>query len=164
MKSTRHSSWSTAFAIAAMLGCEKTPQEVFVPATAQKVKLVVTASTTHLAAGDSAVFSAERWNTGEWKKVSTKELSADQCWMVNPPESFEEEVADNLRWEISPREGVRLNAGFRSDHTREVIFEKPGIYVVRSSSKVPCRPNFVAEGKPITMVVSEAIHQGETER
>lgn len=162
--SMRLLSWPATFGVIGIMGCVNAPQEVYVPATEQNVKLLVSISTTHLSTGESATLKVERWNIGEWKRVSKKELSPDRCWLVNPPEAHEEEAADNLRWEVSPREGVRFNTNFRSDHTREVVFEKAGTYVLKSSSTVWCRPNVVAEGRPITIVFTEARHRGETER
>ena len=73
--------------------------------------------------------------------------------MRTPPSDHEEEVSDNLRWIARPSKGARFNVKPRADHTREVIFEEPGIFVLESSSKVWCRPEQEAKGKPIRILV-----------
>lgn len=144
-------------AFASVLGlsaCDNRPREVYVPVEEPQVELMVAASTTEASVGEPVMLYAERWNRGEWELVERKDLDAEQCWLRHPPEPYEKEVADNLRWEALPAEGVRFNVGVRSDHARKVIFEEPGRYTLSATSKIWCRPDQREDGEPIRISVT----------
>lgn len=134
--------------------CDNGPRDVYVPLTEPEVELMVRASATEVSVGEPVTLYAERWNHGEWKLVERKQLTSEQCWLRHPPQYHEKEVSDNLRWEAVPSEGVRFNVDVRSNHTRKVIFEEPGTFMLESSSKVWCRPDKEEEGAAIKVVVS----------
>jgi hypothetical protein len=124
--------------IISLSACDTDPREVYIPSTKQSVELEVRSSAVEVLVGEPVVLYAERWNHGEWKLVEKKDLDSEQCWMRNPPSNHEKEVSDNLRWIASPSKGARFNLKPRADHTREVIFEEPGIFILESSSSIWC--------------------------
>jgi len=137
-----------------LFACDNDPREVYVPLTEPEVELLVSASSVETSVGEPVVLYAERWQRGEWKLVKKRDLTNEDCWMRRPPANHTSEVSDNLRWVALPSSGARFNTNLRSDHTREVVFEKPGTYILESSSKIWCRPEQVAKGKPIRILVS----------
>ena len=144
------------FVLVSVLGlaaCDSDPQEVYVPVTEPEVELVVSASATEVSVGEPVVLFAERRNHGDWKQVKRRELARERCWLRSPPPENEKEVADNLRWESLPSKGARFNTNIRTDHTREVVFAEPGIFILESSSSIWCRPEKTAKGKPIKILV-----------
>ena len=145
----------------ALLGCDRTPRVVYVPASAQSVELDVRASATEVSVGDAVVLRAIRWNRGEWEKTRKRELAPDDCWMQRPPPEREAEVAANLQWTVAPGSGFRFNIEPRADHAREVVFERPGTFVLKPSSAIWCGSG-EATGRPIRIVVRESA--GEVER
>ncbi len=173
-RSLRPSGWPSmgvapkrAIVLVALLGlsaCDQAPREVYVPESEPQVELAVRASGLEVSVGEPVVLHAERWNRGEWRLVERSELDSGQCWLKHPPESHEEEVADNLRWEATPSAGVRFNKTPRSDHSRSVVFEQPGRFVLHSSSRIWCRPGQEAEGRPITIVVRDGNDQASISR
>lgn len=160
-----HVSPKHIFILASMLGlpsCETGPREVFVPLTEPAVELVVRASASEVLVGEPVVLYAERRNWGEWKLVEKKQMAREQCWLRHPPPNQEKEVSDNLRWDALPSKSARFNTTFRGDHTREVIFGEPGTFILESSSKIPCRPENEAKGKPIKIVVRSDTARAKT--
>jgi hypothetical protein len=133
--------------------CDVDPREVYVPLTEPEVELVVRTSATEVSIGEPVVLYAERWSRGEWKLVEKKDLAKEQCWLRHPPENHEKEISDRLRWEAFPSKGVRFNTNFRADHTREVIFDEPGTFILDSSFKIWCRSEKVAKGDTIRILV-----------
>lgn len=76
---------------------------------------------------------------GPWVEIPGIELEAGQCWWGAAPPESEPEVADNVRWLVDPDSAAAVfNVQFRSDHTREVRFSKPGIYHLTAYSNVSC--------------------------
>lgn len=146
------------FAFASLLSlsaCDVGPREVYIPVTEPEVELAVRASAVEVSVGEPVVLYAERWSRGEWKLVERSDLTGEQCWLRHPPENHEKEVSDNLRWEAIPSKGVRFNTNARADHTRKVVFEEPGRFVLKSSSKIWCRPGKVAKGTRIKISVRD---------
>ncbi|HEX4998876.1 MAG TPA: hypothetical protein VFY29_11660 [Terriglobia bacterium] len=144
---------SAVLVAAVVSSCQSGPRLVYVPASEPEVTLFVAASATDISVGDAVTLHAERRYEGEWKQVEREKLTADQCWMVQPPSATEDEVADNLRWESNPPASAQFNTGFREDHTRQVVFQRPGTYVLNSTSTVWCRPEKRVHGQPITITV-----------
>ena len=139
--------------IISISACDADPREVYIPSTKQSVELKVRSSAVEVSVGEPVVLYAERWSHGEWKSVEKKDLDSEQCWMRNPPSNHEKEVSDNLRWIAIPSKGARFNLNPRADHTREVIFEEPGIFILEPSSSIWCVHGQVAKGKPIKIIV-----------
>lgn len=80
-----------------------------------------------------------RRNAGPWVEIPGIELKAGQCWWGSTPPEFEPEVADNVRWLVDPDSTAAVfNVQFRSDHTREVRFSRPGVYQLTAYSNVSC--------------------------
>jgi len=147
-----------------LLGCDTDPHDVFVPVTEPEVDLVIRASATEVLVGEPIVLHATRLNRGEWKLVKRNELAREQCWLRRPPPYREEEVSDNLRWTTYPSKNARFNVSLRTDHTREVVFEEPGTYILEPSSKIPCRPGTEVKGRIITIIVSSDVARTTTSR
>lgn len=144
------------FVLVSILGlpaCDSDPQEVYVPVTEPEVEIVVSASATEVSVGEPVVLFAVRRNLGMWKQIKRKELAREQCWLRRPPPEYEKEVSDNLRWEALPSKGAHFNTNIRSDHTREVLFVEPGMFILESRSRIPCHPGKDAKGKPIKIWV-----------
>jgi len=141
--------------VAVLLACQGEPRLVYVPSTEPEVELVVRVSATEVSVGEPVVLYAERRTGGEWKQVERKELANEQRWLGRPPPTQEQEVADNLHWEVLPPAGARFNTAFRADHTREVVFSEAGTFILESSSTIWCRPGKVARGQPIKIVVGD---------
>jgi len=152
---------ATAVALSA---CEAEPRLVYAPSTEPEVELLVRATANDVAVGEPVVLHAVRRNRGEWKRVERKDLAREQCWVRRPPPTDEEEVADNVRWEVRPPTGARFNTAFRPDHTREVVFSEAGTFTVESRSTIWCRPDKAARGQPIRIVVRKNQGQETTGR
>lgn len=150
--------------VAVLSACQGEPRLVYVPSTEPEVELVVRVSATEVSVGEPVVLYAERRTGGEWKQVERKELANEQCWLRRPPPTQEQEVADNLRWDVLPPAGARFNTAFRADHTREVVFLEAGTFTLESSSTIWCRPGKVARGQPIKIVVGDDKTGAKTSR
>lgn len=152
---------ATAFLSVAitLAACQDEPRVVYVPVTEPEVELLVRASATKVAVGESVILYAERSSRGKWKEVEKSSLDSDQCWMGRPPPDREPEVSDNLRWEALPAEHARFNTVYRNDRTREVVFSKEGAYTLESSTEIWCRPG-KARGKPIRILVRGKVGSG----
>ena len=131
--------------------CEKEPRLVYVPASPLEVELLVSASATEVTVGVPLVLHAERYYRGQWTEVERTSLPEGQCWLGRPPPQREPEVADNLDWKSSPNDPARFNVVYRQDRTREVVFSKPGKYVLNATSAVYC--GSPVRAKPITISV-----------
>jgi hypothetical protein len=125
--------------------CGSEPARVHVPDGPTAVRLVIAASATETTVGQPVVLHAERFDAGRWKEVDRAALPDGRCWLVRPPPAHEAEVADNVRWQVTPPGAARFNTAIRPDHTREVTFTRPGRYVVEATTAVWCGP---ATGAP----------------
>lgn len=142
--------------IACTSACQPEPRFVYVPVLPPEVTLFARASDIEATAGTALVLYAERQYRGQWKRVERKALPDGQCWVVRPPPERESEVADNLHWQVTPQESVHFNTGMRSNHTREVTFERAGTYVLSATTAVWCGPVGGVTAAPITINVHEA--------
>jgi hypothetical protein len=141
-----------ALLLVAAAACQDEPRLVYVPVSPPQVELLVSASATEVAANVPVVLRAERRYRGEWRQVERASLRDGQCWLGRPPPEREPEVADNLRWLASPDGSARFNVVYRTDRTREVVFEKPGSYVLQATSVVYCGDDVTARPMTISVV------------
>ena len=127
------------FLCSAIIGCTEKeyppPEFVYIAGESFQETVVLSASTNKVAVGKPIVLHATRSSNG-FVKVKHSTLPQNISWWRREPPAFEEEVADNLRWVVSPRGDAKFNIGFNSDHTREVVFSKPGKYQLVGYSAV----------------------------
>ena len=105
--------------------------------------------------GQEILLSASRKNHGGWIEVPRESLSPDDCWMVQPPDPFEEQVAGNVRWILTPPEHARFNLGLREDGKRSLVISEPGSYTLTATSSVWCGES-VASDNLIVLKISTA--------
>jgi hypothetical protein len=117
------------------------------------VQIVVWSWASEASVGEPVVLHGRRIYRGEWTQVARSSLKPEQCWLRRPPPAEEAGVADNLHWQVHPAGRWRFNAGLRTDHTREIVFDQPGRFMLESSSAVWCRPEKPAVGQPISIAV-----------
>ena len=140
----------SAFAI----GCKQQSPMVYVLDGPQKVTLTVSASATEVKAGETVVLHAQRRSVGKWKQIPRDQLTQGQCWLYTPPPELEEEVADNLEWEVNPENAVQFDTTFRMDHTRPVTMQMKGRVTLRPFTAVRCEKDRVEEGPAIRIQVT----------
>jgi hypothetical protein len=138
----------------AATGCEQRSPMVYVLDGPQDVTLTVSASATDVKAGETVVLHAKRRSVGKWKQIPRDQLAQGQCWLYTPPPEVEEEVADNLEWEVHPENAVRFDTTFRMDHTRMATMMQKGRITLRPLTAVRCEKDRVEEGRPIHIEVS----------
>ena len=141
-----------ALLLAGASACQDEPRLVYVPVSPPQVELLVSASATEVAVDVPVVLRAERRYRGAWQQVERASLRDGQCWLGRPPPEREPEVADNLHWQASPDGSARFNVAYRSDRTREVVFSKPGSFILRATSAVYCGDD--ATARPIAINVA----------
>jgi len=115
------------------------PDQVFVPGPSYSESLDVRTEqgdSARVTVGSPLVLHGRR-TSGPWIQVARSSLPPDACWMVSPPDPFEEEVAGNLRWTAHPTE-AEFNTDLRLDGTREVRFLRPGAYFLIAESSGWC--------------------------
>ena len=118
--------------------CNPEPQFVFVTETQSSASLNIGASSVSVSQGEEILLSASRENHGSWLEVPRKSLSADDCWMVEPPSPYEEQVAGNVKWILTPAENGTFNLGLRKDGKRSLVISEPGAYELIAISSVWC--------------------------
>lgn len=139
-------------AVVVLQGCDRTPEFVFILEAPQAVELAVSASARSIAVGEPVVLYAERKTKGSWRRIHSRELKPDQCWMAVIPPEQEAAVSDNLRWDVEPGGAAAFNTDFRPDHTRTVVLSKPGVFTFTPSTSVWCEPRSVT-GPPVQVEV-----------
>ena len=144
---------SSALSVLLIGGCEKEPEFVYILDAPQSVAISASSSLTKIQPGDEVVLHVRRSTTGRWRKIPMKERTKDQCRMVRVPPMSEDEVADNVRWTISPETSPRFNLEFRADHTRSLVLSEPGIYSLSASTGVWCEPGRSVTASPIGIEV-----------
>ena len=135
-------------------GCEQRSPMVYVLDGPQDVTLTVSASATEVKAGETVVLHAKRRSVGKWQQIPRDQLTQGQCWLYTPPPEVEEEVADNLEWEVHPENAVRFDTTFRMDHTRLATMMQKGRITLRPLTAVRCEKDRVEEGRPIHIEVT----------
>lgn len=125
--------------------CNSEPRTVFVPETESSSTLSIGVSSARASLSENILLSASRKNYGAWIEVPRTSLSPDACWMVQPPDSFEEQVAGNVRWVLSPPEHGEFNLGLREDGKRTLVISEPGTYSLTATSSVWCGESVASE-------------------
>ena len=122
-------------------GCDTEPLFVYVLEAPQAVELAISTSADKVRVDQPFVLKAERRTRGRWKRIAMRQRSPESCYMRRVPPEFEPEVADNLRWHVSPEGAARFNIDNRPDHTRLVVISRPGQYTLTASTSVWCERN-----------------------
>lgn len=141
-------------AAALLPGCERKPEFVFVLEAPQVVELAAWASTHRVAAGEPLILQARRTTSGTWKRIPSRDLKPDQCWMAVVPPEEETAVADNLQWVVEPDGAATFNTGTRSDRARTVSLSMPGAYTITPSTSVWCEPGRSVAAPPLRIEVT----------
>jgi len=150
----RHPRFLLALMAQALLAaCDRPPASVYVLEAPQSIELAASASAQTVKMGMPVVLHARRKTQGVWKRIPSKELKPEQCWIAAPPPTEELEVADNVRWRAEPAGAARFNIDFRSDRTREVNFAAPGVYTFVSSTGAWCEPSRQQSAAPVRVTV-----------
>ena len=140
----------SAFAI----GCKQQSPMVYVLDGPQEVTLKVSASATEVKAGETIVLHAQRRSVGKWQQIPRDQLTPGQCWVYTPPAELEEEVADNLDWQVEPENAMQFDVTFRMDHTRLATPRIKGRITLRPFTAVRCEKDRVEEGPAIRIEVT----------
>lgn len=135
-------------------GCGKQSPLVYVLESPQAMTLTPSASTSSVQQGETVVLHLERRTSGTWKQIPRDDLQPGQCWLYRPPPQREEEVADNVEWEVKPQNAVRFNTEFRMDHTRIATMMRKGSIELTPRSAVTCEKDRVVTGPSIRIQVS----------
>jgi hypothetical protein len=134
-------------------GCERPPPFVYVLQAPQSIELATSASASAVNVGGSLVLHARRTTSGVWKRIESKTLQSDQCWMAVVPPTNEPEVADNLLWRVEPSTGVTFNTNLRANRTREVTIDQPGTYTFSATTGAWCEAGRTVAAQSFTVVV-----------
>lgn len=134
-------------------GCDRLPETVYVPVGALQEEVEISVSSTSVLVSEKIVLHASRHYSGEWEAVKRNTLSGDDCWMTHPPPAREDEVADNIRWIVTPAGSAAFNVQPRPDHTRTLVFAKPGKYVLKARSATWCGAGLKVRPSEIVILV-----------
>jgi hypothetical protein len=135
-------------------GCKGQEPMVYVLASPQQVTLTPSASATRVKQGEQVVLHLQRRAVGQWQQIPRDQLTPGQCWLYTPPPEVEQEVADNVDWEVVPENAVRFEGTFRLDHTRIATMVRTGTIVLTPYSAVRCEKDRVVEGPALRIEVS----------
>jgi hypothetical protein len=133
----------------------RAPERVFVPGKAFHHSVEVRTKqgrTAIVRVGEWLSLSASR-STGPWVEVGRESLGPDGCWVAPPPSEVEAEVADNVTWSAEPKGGADFNLGLLPDHSRRVLFSRPGRVELRATSSTYCSAQ--ATSNALTVTVKE---------
>jgi hypothetical protein len=120
---------------------DSVPTYVYVPGDNVAEKITISASTMKVTTNTPIVLHASR-STNGYVKVKYAEVPKDVCWWEMQPPKFEKEVADNLRWYVTPDSSMQfIKREYKVEQTRRVEFTKPGVYSLYAESAVWCPPN-----------------------
>lgn len=132
--------------------CNREPLSVFIPENESTATLNISVSTVRAATGDEILLSASRKHHGDWVEVSRKSLAPDACWMVQPPDPVEDEVAGNVRWLLTPSNPGKFNLGLRADGKRTLVISETGSYTLTAASSVWCGEGVESENKVVLTI------------
>ncbi len=127
---------------------------VYVPGPSYSESLSITTEQgplARVAPGQRLTIHATR-RTGPWVAIRRDSLEQDTCWLVSAPPQHEPEVADNVRWFVDPNGPATFNLGMRSDRTRHVEFDTPGVYHLTAESASWCFEPFGADTLVVEVV------------
>jgi len=125
---------------------------VFIPENETSAILSIGVSTVRAATGEEILLSASRKNYGGWVEVPRKSLSPDDCWMVQPPDPDDEQVAGNVRWLLTPAGQGKFNLGLREDGKRALVISEPGTYTLTATSSVWCGESVASENRIVLTI------------
>jgi len=140
--------------LALTAGCKAKEPMVYVLASEQKVTLTPSASATKVKRGEQVQLHMQRRSVGQWKQIPRNQLTPGQCWLYTQPPELEEEVADNIEWQVTPELAVQFDATFRMDHTRMATMVRTGTIVLTPLSAVRCEKDRVVEGPKLKIEVT----------
>jgi hypothetical protein len=140
--------------LALTAGCKGQEPMVYVLASEQQVTLTPSASATKVKRGEQVQLHLQRRSVGQWKQIPRNQLTPGQCWLYTQPPELEEEVADNVEWQVSPELAVQFDATFRMDHTRIATMMRTGTIVLTPLSAVRCEKDRVVEGPALKIEVT----------
>ena len=135
--------------------CYSEPRSVFIPDNESSAILSIGANTVHAVEGEEILLSASRNNHGAWVEVPWENLSPDDCWMVQPPNPVEEEVAGNVRWLLTPSEHGKFNLGLRDDGKRTLVISEPGSYTLTATSSVWCGESVESKNRIVLTILPD---------
>lgn len=135
-------------------GCKQQSPMVYVLESPQDVTLTSSASATTVKQGESVELHVQRRATGKWKQIPRDQLTPGQCWLYTPPPQVEEDVADNVEWEVIPEDAVRFNSEFQMDHKRIAVMKTKGRIKLTPFTAVRCEKDRVEEGPAIRIEVA----------
>jgi hypothetical protein len=135
-------------------GCDQQGPMVYVLESPQDVTLTASVSATKVKLGESVTVHVKRRAVGKWKQIPRDQLTPGQCWLYRPPPQGEEEVADNVQWEVSPQDAVRFNTEFRMDHTRIATLMRSGEVTLTPYTGVACEKDRMVAGRAIRIEVT----------
>ena len=140
--------------LALTAGCKAKEPMVYVLASEQQVTLKPSASATKVKRGEQVQLHLQRRSVGQWKQIPRNQLTHGQCWLYTQPPELEEEVADNVEWQVTPEQAVQFDATFRMDHTRMATMMRTGTIVLTPLSAVRCEKDRVVEGPKLKIEVT----------
>jgi hypothetical protein len=135
-------------------GCKGQEPMVYVLASEQQVTLTPSASATKVKRGEQIQLRVQRRSVGQWKQVPRDQLTRGQCWLYTKPPELEEEVADNVEWQVAPELAVQFDTAFRMDHKRIATMVRTGTIVLTPLSAVRCEKDRVVEGPALKIEVT----------
>jgi hypothetical protein len=140
--------------LALIAGCKGKEPLVYVLASEQQVTLTPSASATSVKRGEQVQLHVQRRSVGQWKQIPRDQLTPGQCWLYTQPPELEQEVADNVEWQVAPEQAVQFDSTFRMDHTRIATMMQKGRITLRPLTAVRCEKDRVEEGRPIHIEVT----------
>jgi hypothetical protein len=143
-----------AAGLALTTGCKGQEPMVYVLASEQQVTLTPSASATKVKRGEQIQLQVQRRSVGQWKQIPRDQLTPGQCWLYTQPPELEQEVADNVEWQVSPELAVQFDTAFRMDHKRIATMVRTGTIVLTPLSAVRCEKDRVVEGPALRIEVS----------
>ena len=155
MQLLRNTLFTFLFAgLALITGCKGQEPLVYVLASEQQVTLTPSASATSVKLGEQVQLHVQRRSVGQWKQIPRDQLTPGQCWLYTQPPELEQEVADNVEWQVAPEQAVQFDTTFRMDHTRIATMMQTGTIVLTPLSAVRCEKDRVVEGPALRIEVT----------
>jgi hypothetical protein len=140
--------------LALTAGCKGQEPMVYVLAAEQQVTLTPSASATKVRQGEQVTLHVQRRSVGQWKQIPRNQVTPGQCWLYTQPPELEQEVADNVEWQVAPEQAVQFDTTFRMDHTRIATMMQTGTIVLTPFSAVRCEKDRVVEGPALRIEVT----------
>lgn len=135
-------------------GCRDAPSTVYVRAPSYEEGLHLMTSHGKIArsrVGEPVVLHAQR-RSGPWFAVPESDLEPGQCSVSILPPQLEAEVAGEVRWLVEPEGHASFNTDLRTDGSRTVTFDAPGVYTMTAESSASCGDPFYGDTLTIEVV------------